>query len=117
MGAEYAHVDGGCCRTCYAKWEGVAVDGFRSDCDAKQLTFMSQQKDAGKLTALGRALKFAQKGWTLPVEQAAEIILHWEDPECVPAAEKLQRAMAAPYSRAERRAAVVHSFSPHYGRL
>jgi hypothetical protein len=59
-------------------WEGIAVEGFHADCRDKVLNFMSQQKDAGKLTALGRALKLAQKGWTLSTGEAARIITHFE---------------------------------------
>lgn len=61
-----------------AHWEGVAVEGFHSDCTARQLHFMSQPKDNGKLTALGRALQLAKKGWTLSTDEAASIVTHWQ---------------------------------------
>lgn len=92
-----------------ATWRGVAVEGFLLDCRLKTLYFMSQLKDAGKLTALGRALKFAQRGWTLPVEQAADIIIHWQNSQ--------DEDTRPTVDLAYRRPAVVHSFSPHYGRL
>lgn len=59
-------------------WSGVAVEGFHADCTGKVLRFMSQKKDAGKLTALGRALSLANKGWTLSTTEAAAIITHFE---------------------------------------
>lgn len=90
-------------------WDGVAVEGFHMDVEARELTFMSQQKDAGKLTALGRALKFAQKGWTLPVDQAADIIIHWQNSQ--------DEDTRPTVDLAYRRPAVVHSFTPHYGRI
>jgi hypothetical protein len=58
-------------------WSGVAVEGFHADCNSRVLRFMSQVKDAGKLTALGRALSLAQKGWKLSTEEAAAIITHF----------------------------------------
>jgi hypothetical protein len=39
---------------------------------------MSQAKDAGKLTALDRALKLSRKGWMLSTGEAAAIITHFE---------------------------------------
>jgi hypothetical protein len=58
-------------------WSGVAVEGFHADCNSRVLRFMSQVKDAGKLTALARALSLAQKGWKLSTEEAAAIITHF----------------------------------------
>ena len=59
-------------------WVGHALDGFHEDCSSRTLHFMSQPKDAGKLTALDRALKLARKGWTLSTSEAARIISHFE---------------------------------------
>lgn len=59
-------------------WVGIAVEGFHEDCRTKILRFMSQTKDAGKLTALGRALNLAKKGWTLSTNEAAKILTHFE---------------------------------------
>lgn len=61
-----------------SSWRGVAVEGFHADCAERQLRFMSQPKDNGKLTALGRALRLAKKGWTLSTDEAASIIEHWQ---------------------------------------
>ena len=58
-------------------WNGVAVEGFHADAVARVLTFMAQQKDAGKLTALRRALDFAQKGWTISNLELAGIVTHF----------------------------------------
>jgi|SRR5581483_6618475 len=78
-------------------WLGWAVEGFRGDCLSKTLRFMSQEKDAGKLTALGRALHLAKRGWELSTEEASAIISHWQP-------------LADP-------AEVRRSFRPHYGRV
>jgi hypothetical protein len=78
-------------------WQGVAVEGFRADCREHVLRFMSQEKDAGKLTALGRALHLAKRGWTLSVDEAASIITHWQ-----PKADHAE---------------VRRSFRPAYGRV
>jgi hypothetical protein len=90
-----------CCAGIYwdreaATWVGVAVEGFRDDCRARELHFMSQLKDAGKLTALGRALEFAKRGWTLSTDEAVAIITHYD-----------------PLKTAD---AVRHAFRPCYGR-
>jgi len=90
-------------------FKGIAVEGFHADCSSKTLTFMSQLKDSGKLTALGRALAFAARGWTLSTDEAAAIIVHWQeaDPAVIQVAEP----------REERRLRVVRCFRPHYGRV
>lgn len=100
-----------CCAGIY--WDGnefvgVAVDGMRFDCQARELHFMSQKKDEGKLTALRRALDFSRKGWTISNEELADIIVHYEDTVA---------PLALPSSRTERRASVVKSFRPAYGRV
>jgi hypothetical protein len=61
-----------------ARWEGVAVEGFRADCRDRVLRFMSQEKDRDKLTALRRAFGFALKGWTISNEELTGIITHFE---------------------------------------
>lgn len=78
-------------------WEGAAVRGFYEDCLSKALRFMSQVKDAGKLTALGRALQLAKRGWDLPTDEAAAIVTHWQ-----PTLDVVE---------------VRRSFRPHYGRV
>lgn len=86
-----------CCAGIYWAdgWRSTAVYGFHADCAGRVLHFMSQAKDAGKLTALGRALKLAQKGWKLSTQEAAAIITHFE-----------------PTFQPER---VKHAFRPGYG--
>jgi hypothetical protein len=93
-------------------WSGVAVEGFHADCAGKLLTFMSQQKDEGKLTALGRALSFAKKGWTLSASQAADIILHWQGVKPNP-----DELFGVDFTYEDRHAEVVHAFRPCYGRI
>jgi hypothetical protein len=78
-------------------WVGLAVEGFHADVEARVLRFMSQLKDAGKLTALRRALDFVPKGWTISNEDLTGILTHFE-PSIQP-------------DRARR------SFRPCYGRL
>jgi hypothetical protein len=78
-------------------WVSIAIEGFREDCEARVLRFMSQKKDENKLTALRRALNFALKGWTISDDELASVITHWE-----------------PTIDVER---VKHSFRPCYGRL
>lgn len=80
-----------------AHWEGIAVDGFHADCRDHALRFMSQPKDNGKLTALGRALHLANKGWTLSTSEAANIIAHFEPSF---EAERVQRAFRPGYGGA-----------------
>jgi hypothetical protein len=89
-----------CCHGIYwngAEFEGVSVLFARLDCVMRELRFLSQLKDAGKLTALRRALDFAPKGWTISDEDLAGILTHFE-PSIQP-------------DRARR------SFRPCYGRL
>ena len=57
---------------------GVCVSGFYGDLEAKRLTFLHQQKDAGSLVPLKRALHLATKGWKLPDESVAGILTHWQ---------------------------------------
>ncbi len=78
-------------------WEGIAVEGFRQDCQERVLRFMSQKKDENKLTALRRALDFARKGWTISNEELTAIVTHFE-----------------PGLEVER---VKRSFRPAYGRI
>lgn len=80
-----------------ARWVGLAVEGFREDCLSKALRFMAQAKDAGKLTALGRALQLAKRGWDLPTDEAAAIVTHWQPTLDVVGARR--------------------AFRPHYGRV
>jgi hypothetical protein len=79
----------------FGEWRGVAVEGFHADCRDKVLRFMSQEKDAEKLTALRRALDFAKRGWTISNDEVTNILTHWE-----------------PTFEPER---VKHSFRPAYG--
>jgi hypothetical protein len=72
-----------CCAGIYydkvvGRWDGGAIEGFRADCQAKALRFMSQDKDRDKLTALRRALNFAAKGWTIHNEEVCKIVTHFE---------------------------------------
>lgn len=78
-----------------AKWVGVAVEGFHADCASRVLHFMSQPKDADKLTALRRAVDFTRKGWSISNAELAGIVSHF-----------------APELDRER---VRHSFRPAYG--
>ena len=87
-------------------WCGVAVEGFREDCAARVLRFMSQAKDEHKLTALRRALTFAGKGWTISNAELARILLHWQDV-------KMTKATYDAYEAEH--AKVVHAFRPGYG--
>jgi hypothetical protein len=86
-------------------WDGIAVDGFLEDCDARVLHFMSQKKDEGKLTALRRALNFAKKGWSIKDGDVAGILLHW------------QGAKPDELDYAEKHADVCYGFRPCYGRV
>lgn len=87
------------------RWVGIAADGFHVDCEDKELRFMSQKKDEGMLTALGRALKLTAKGWHLSTNEAAAIITHW------------QGAKPTDVDYEFRREGVYAAFRPHYGRL
>lgn len=77
-------------------WESAAVEGFREDCAARVLRFMSQKKDEHKLTALRRALNFAEKGWTISNDELTSIITHW-DVNIEP--ERIMRSFRPAYGR------------------
>jgi hypothetical protein len=79
-------------------WEGVAVEGFREDCNDRVLRFMSQDKDRDKLTALRRALNFAAKGWKIENEEVGKILTHFE-PTLSLEPERVARAFKPAYGR------------------
>jgi hypothetical protein len=116
-GVYYYHVDDE-----HYGWCGVAAEGFHKDCRDRVLHFMSQAKDAGKLTALRRALDFAGKGWTISNDEVAAILEHWQGlehesrPEDCKHPSFYHKAAKLPFSCGESpRVRVVRAFRPAYG--
>lgn len=75
-----------------ARFVGVSLEGFYEDCAEKRLTFLQQPKDKGSLIPLKRAMHLAERGWKLPDDGLANILVHFE-PVLALKPERLTRAL------------------------